>query len=66
MIMTSLLAAALVLGGGNNDGRNENGRDCYQASARCSDDDSVTIAPVVCVEPGACRFDDGTEGDSEQ
>lgn len=31
---------------------NENGRDCYQAQAECSDDDGL----IICVQPEACRF----------
>lgn len=37
------------------DDRNRNGNDCNQ-SENCSDDDQVVIAPVICVEPGSCRF----------
>lgn len=55
--MSFALALVLLLGGGNNDGRNENGRDCYQARAECSDDDAVVIAPTICVEPDACRWE---------
>lgn len=37
------------------DDRNRNGNDCND-SENCSDDDQVVIAPVICVEPGSCRF----------
>jgi len=34
---------------------NENGRDCYQSTGECSDDDQIQVGPI-CVEDGACRF----------
>lgn len=51
----ALLAVALLLGGGNHDGGNEH-RDCENNHGECSDDDQVVIAPVICVQPGSCRF----------
>ena len=50
-----LVVLGLMLGGGNNDGGNEH-RDCENNRGECSDDDQVVIAPVICVEPGSCRF----------
>lgn len=38
------------------DERNRNGNDCNDNEGECSDDDQLVIAPVICVEPGSCRF----------
>lgn len=53
-----MLALVLLMSGGGGDDhgdRNRNGNDCNQ-SENCSDDDQVVIAPVICIEPGSCRF----------
>lgn len=57
--MTPLLVALglMLSGGGGNDDHNEH-RDCENNTGECSDDDQVVIAPVICVEPGSCRFGD--------
>ena len=31
-------------------------RDCENNEGHCEDNDSVVVAPVICVEPGSCRF----------
>ena len=58
---TELVASSEPPGGRDGPGRegecdgscdNENGNDCYQASAECSDDDAV----IICAVPDACRF----------
>lgn len=47
------LAPAYVM---DRDERNRNGNDCHRSQGHCEDNDQVMIAPVICVEPGSCRF----------
>lgn len=41
---------------GDESSNNENGRDCYQAQAECSDDDKIDFRPVVCLPESHCDF----------